>query len=72
MPDDRLRPITDRDTGRGASLLRAMMRVTVEDQVGPRVVDGLGQQVAAKEGVDLQPLALEGRLDRRVMQEGDA
>src|SRR6266566_3692664 len=49
-----------------------MMRVTMKDQVGSRVVYRFGQQIAAEEGVNLQPLAFQCRLDGRVMEEGDA
>src|SRR5438128_2669606 len=48
------------------------MRVTMQDQIGSRVVYRFGQQIAAEEGVNLQPLAFQCRLDGRVMEERDA
>ena len=43
--------------GRDAAL-GAAVRVTVEDEVGAGAVDRLGEQIAAEERVDLEPLAL--------------
>ena len=47
------------------------MGVTVDNQVGADPVHRLGQQVAPKERIDLEPLTLQGPLDRRIVQQDD-
>src|SRR5205823_4181793 len=69
MSDDRLSDVANRNARRGSTLLRPMMGMAVQDQVRPRIVDRLCQQIAAEEGIDLESLALERRLDRRVVEQ---
>src|SRR2546430_14089911 len=69
MSDDRLSDVANRNARRGSTLFRSMMGMAVQDQVRPRIVDRLCQQIAAEEGIDLESLALERRLDRRVVEQ---
>jgi hypothetical protein len=48
------------------------MGVAVESEVGAPLVDRLGQEMAAEEREDLQALAAQRVLDRRVVRERDA
>src|SRR5213080_176054 len=69
MSDDRLSDVANWNARRGSTLLRPMMGMAVQDQVRPRIVDRLCQQIAAEEGIDLESLALQRRLDRRVVEQ---
>ena len=71
-PDHRLGHVADPDAARRHAPLAAAVGVAVHGQVRAPGVDGLGQQVAAEERVDLQPLTDERLLDRRVVRQGDA
>src|SRR3989442_6794441 len=47
------------------------MGMAVDGQVRTPLVDRLRQQIAAQEWIDLERLGAEGRLNRRVVHEGD-
>ena len=70
--DQRLRHVADVDPAGRDALLAAAVGVAVEDEVGARVVDRLGEQVPAEERVDLEALAGQRRLDRREVEQRDA
>src|SRR6185295_15996046 len=70
--DDRQRHVPHGDAARGHALLRPVVRVPVDDQIGAGGVDGLAQQVATEERVDLEAFATERVLHRREVGERDA
>ena len=63
-PMHRLGDVAHRHTARRDAGPGAAVGVAVHGEVGAAGVDRLGEQVAAEERVDLQPLALERLLDR--------
>src|SRR5438105_2258783 len=68
-PYHRLRHVSNGDSAGSDALLDTSMSVAVKGQRGAGPIDGLAQQVAAQERVDLGPLALECLIDRGVVHE---
>jgi MFS family permease len=67
----RQRHVADRSAARGGATLGACVGVAVDVQAGARAVGRLGEEVAAKERVNLRRLPLQGSHDRRVVGQRD-
>src|SRR6266480_1542347 len=72
MSDHGLGDIANRNASRGSTLLRPVVRMAVQDQVRPGIVDRLCQEIAAEKRIDLESLALQGRLDGRGIKKSNA
>ena len=71
MLDDWPGHIADGYTRRRGPFFDATMSMSVQHQVGAGTVYRRSEQVAAEERVNLEPLTLEGALDRGVVQQND-